>query len=144
MKRQRPGIPTQHVLAAYRQVLSDWPVPHESHHLATRAGSTYVVSCGPEHGPALVLLHGTLSNAASWMFDAERWSEYYRVHAVDIIANRASAKARNLRWTATRMRNGWMMSSTHLAWKAQHSWACRSAASWHWTTRYEGLPGSTH
>ena len=61
------------------------PVPHESHHLATRAGSTFVVSCGPEHGPALVLLHGTLSNAASWMFDAERWSEYYRVHAVDII-----------------------------------------------------------
>ena len=32
-----------------------------------------------------MLLHGTLSNAASWMFDAERWSEYYRVHAVDII-----------------------------------------------------------
>lgn len=85
MKRQRPGIPTQHVLAAYRQVLSDWPGPHESHHLATRAGSTFVVSCGPEHGPALVLLHGTLSNAASWMFDAERWSEHYRVHAVDII-----------------------------------------------------------
>ena len=85
MKRRRPGIPTQRVLAAYRQVLSDWPVPHESHLLATRAGSTFVVSCGPEHGPALVLLHGTLSNAASWMFDAARWSEYYRVHAVDII-----------------------------------------------------------
>jgi len=92
MKRQRPGIPTQHVLAAYRQVLSDWPVPHESHHLATRAGSTFVVSCGPEHGPALVLLHGTLSNAASWMFDAERWSEYYRVHAVDIIGEPGLSK----------------------------------------------------
>ncbi len=144
MKRQRPGIPTQHVLAAYRQVLSDWPGPHESHHLATRAGSTFVVSCGPEHGPALVLLHGTLSNAASWMFDAERWSEYYRVHAVDIIGEPGLSEGTQPA----------LDSDAHAQWlddvldalgvESAAFGACRSAASWHWTTRCEGLPGSTH
>ncbi|WMJ68925.1 alpha/beta fold hydrolase [Stenotrophomonas sp. 24(2023)] len=85
MSARAPGLPTPPVIEAYRQVLSQWPVPCQQQHVRTRAGATFVVSCGPREAPPLVLLHGTLSNAASWMFDAAHWSTHYRVHAIDLI-----------------------------------------------------------
>lgn len=85
MSGRSPGLATPDVLAAYREVLAQWPVPCQQRHVPTRAGDTFVVSCGPPGAPPLVLLHGTLSNAASWMFDAAHWSSHYRVHAIDLI-----------------------------------------------------------
>ncbi|KAF1067485.1 MAG: Carboxylesterase YbfK [Pseudomonas citronellolis] len=85
MKLPVPGLPDAQIIDCYHQVLEGWPVANQQRYLMTRAGATFVVSCGPVNAPALVLLHGTLSNAASWMFDAERWSTRYRVHAVDLI-----------------------------------------------------------
>ncbi|AZY48987.1 alpha/beta fold hydrolase [Bordetella avium] len=85
MSRRIPGLPTQRVLGAYRAVLADWPTPNTRRYLPTCAGPTFVLSCGPLDAPPLVLLHGALSNAASWMFDARTWSSRFRVHVVDLV-----------------------------------------------------------
>ena len=73
------------VLALYRKVLASWPVPSTQVRVPTSQGETFVVACGPEGAPPLVLLHGAQANAASWMFDAAVWSRCFRVFAVDLI-----------------------------------------------------------
>lgn len=69
----------------YLACLARWPVPGEQLTVATRQGDTFVMACGNESAPPVVLLHGALTNAASWMFDAAAWSEAFRVYAVDVI-----------------------------------------------------------
>ncbi len=69
----------------YRHVLGQWPVPADHLWVDTREGTTFVVACGPKDAPPLVLLHGALTNSAIWMFDAELWSQSFRVYAVDVI-----------------------------------------------------------
>ncbi len=71
--------------AAYRRVLDAWPVPHQEFRLPTREGETFVVACGAEDAPPLILLHGAQANAASWMFDSIAWSQGFRVYAIDMI-----------------------------------------------------------
>ncbi|MEI9996327.1 MAG: alpha/beta fold hydrolase [Rhizomicrobium sp.] len=73
------------VEARYRAILQHWPQPNRQVTVPTREGDTFVVSCGPEDAPPLVLLHGSASNAFMWMGDAALWSRHFRVHAVDII-----------------------------------------------------------
>ncbi|KAF1030098.1 MAG: putative carboxylesterase nap [Pseudomonas sp.] len=85
MSFYRSSTHEQNVLACYRKVLSQWPVPHEEQRVDTGQGRTFVVACGDPAAPPLVLLHGSLSNAAAWMFDAALWSRTCRVYAVDMI-----------------------------------------------------------
>jgi pimeloyl-ACP methyl ester carboxylesterase len=73
------------VHALYRQVLDGWPVPKTELRLPTREGETFVVACGGEDSPPLILLHGGQSNAAAWMFDAALWSRAFRCYVVDMI-----------------------------------------------------------
>jgi hypothetical protein len=54
----------------YRAVLDRWPVPLTEYRLPTREGETFVIACGDERAPPVVLLHGSQANAAAWMFDA--------------------------------------------------------------------------
>lgn len=68
------------VYARYRDVLSRWPVANTQLRLPTREGETFVVACGAQDAPPLVLLHGSQANAATWMFDAAVWSQHFRVH----------------------------------------------------------------
>jgi pimeloyl-ACP methyl ester carboxylesterase len=75
----------QAVQALYRQVLDGWPVPKTELRVPTREGETFVVACGREDAPPLILLHGGQSNAAAWMFDAVVWSRAFRCYAVDMI-----------------------------------------------------------
>lgn len=75
------------VRALYQRVLDNWPVPNEQRRVPTRHGETFVVSCGPEDAPPLVLCHGAQANAAAWMVDAALWSQSFRVHAVDRIGD---------------------------------------------------------
>lgn len=69
----------------YLALLDAWPVPCEHQYVQTRHGETFVLTCGDERAPPLILLHGALTNAASWMFDAAQWSPHFRVHVVDVI-----------------------------------------------------------
>ncbi len=75
----------QAVHALYRQVLDSWPTPRTELRVPTREGETFVVACGSENAPPLILLHGGQSNACAWMFDAILWSRAFRCYAVDMI-----------------------------------------------------------
>lgn len=73
------------VEALYRQVLAQWPVAKTERVIETRVGSTFVLSCGPDDGPPVVLLHGAQANSAAWIPDVPVWSAKFRLHAVDVI-----------------------------------------------------------
>jgi pimeloyl-ACP methyl ester carboxylesterase len=75
----------EQVAAQYRQVLDQWPVPKSELHVPTRQGSTFVVACGPEDAPPVVLLHGSQANSAAWIADVTLWSSKFRLFAVDMI-----------------------------------------------------------
>jgi pimeloyl-ACP methyl ester carboxylesterase len=74
-------------LERYRQVLMHWPVPNEQPRVPTREGETFVIVCGPEEAPPLLLLHGSMANSAMWMGDIAAWSAHFRIYAVDIIGD---------------------------------------------------------
>lgn len=73
------------VEAQYRRILDRWPVPKTELHLPTRQGPTFVVACGPEDAPPVVLLHGSQANSAAWMMDVVPWATKFRLFAVDMI-----------------------------------------------------------
>jgi pimeloyl-ACP methyl ester carboxylesterase len=69
----------------YARFLAHWPHGAEQLRVATRHGETFVVASGPREAPAIVLLHGSASNAAMWLGDAAVWGQQFRLYAVDII-----------------------------------------------------------
>jgi len=73
------------IRAQYRNVLEQWPVPRTEMQVPTRQGKTFVVICGREDGPPVVLLHGSQANSAAWMPDIPAWSRKFRLHAIDMI-----------------------------------------------------------
>lgn len=75
----------QAVLARYRAFLAHWPVPSLQRAVPTCAGETFVVSCGPQDAPPLLVFHGSGANAAMWMMEAADWSADFRVHVVDML-----------------------------------------------------------
>lgn len=83
------------VLNRYKEYLCLWPVPNEQLYIPTRQGKTFVVASGPKSAPPVVLLHGTMSNAAAWMREVVTWAKEFRVYAIDIIGDAGlSAPAR--------------------------------------------------
>ena len=69
----------------YREILSRWPVPSQHLRLPTREGETFVIACGPESAPPLLLFHGAGANSATWIADVPKWAAHFRVYAVDMI-----------------------------------------------------------
>jgi pimeloyl-ACP methyl ester carboxylesterase len=69
----------------YREILSQWPVPHARSVVRTRQGDTSVVSSGPEGAPPVVLLHGAGFNSVAWVDDVAAWSRTHRLYAVDVV-----------------------------------------------------------
>ena len=70
--------------AAYAGFRQAWPVGREELRVPTRVGETFVIASGEPAAPPLVLLHGAGSNSFMWLGDVARWSERFRVFAVDI------------------------------------------------------------
>jgi pimeloyl-ACP methyl ester carboxylesterase len=66
-------------------VLDHWPVPRQEIELPTSQGATFVLACGPETAPPVVLLHGAQANSAAWLPDIALWSSRFRLYAVDMI-----------------------------------------------------------
>jgi pimeloyl-ACP methyl ester carboxylesterase len=69
----------------YREILKLWPIPNERLTIQTREGDTFVVACGPQDAPPLLLLHGSGANTAMWMGDVADWAQDLRVYAVDLV-----------------------------------------------------------
>jgi len=69
----------------YRAFLRYWPAANQQLRVPTREGETFIVACGDEHAPPLLLLHGSGGNAAMWMGDVAAWAAHYRVYAIDMI-----------------------------------------------------------
>jgi pimeloyl-ACP methyl ester carboxylesterase len=69
----------------YRAILAGWPVPSAETALPTRQGDTFVLACGPDDAPPVVLLHGAGFNSAAWTPDVAVWAQANRVFAVDLI-----------------------------------------------------------
>jgi len=69
----------------YRKILTWWPVANRQFHVPTRQGQTFVIACGEDSAPPVVLLHGGLANSGAWMGDIALWAQRFRVFAVDVI-----------------------------------------------------------
>jgi pimeloyl-ACP methyl ester carboxylesterase len=83
------------VEAQYRSLLSQWPIPNRQSRVPTRHGTTFVVVCGPDTAPPVVLLHGAYGNAAMWIFDVPTWAAHFRLYVVDVIGEAGlSARSR--------------------------------------------------
>ncbi|MEW9836430.1 alpha/beta fold hydrolase [Mesorhizobium marinum] len=72
------------VMREYRAVLDRWPVPKQEIELSTSQGSTFVLACGPQAAPPVVLMHGAQANSAAWLPDIALWASRFRLYAVDM------------------------------------------------------------
>ncbi|GAA4887280.1 alpha/beta fold hydrolase [Streptomonospora salina] len=69
----------------YRTALDSWPVPAEHLRIPTGQGETFVLACGPQDAPPVLLLHGSGANATAWSADITELARRARVYAVDVI-----------------------------------------------------------
>jgi pimeloyl-ACP methyl ester carboxylesterase len=69
----------------YRQFLKYWAAPNQQFHVPTSQGDTFIIACGDECAPPLLLLHGSAANSSSWMGDVGQWAKRFRIYAVDVI-----------------------------------------------------------
>jgi len=69
----------------YERILARWPQPCERHMVRTDIGETFVMTSGEKDGSPLLLLHGSTTNAALWLYDAATLGEKYRIYALDIV-----------------------------------------------------------
>jgi pimeloyl-ACP methyl ester carboxylesterase len=69
----------------YIEILKRWPVPNQQLRVPTREGETFIVRCGDENAPPVLLFHGSMTNSTMWMGDVATWAADFRVYAVDMI-----------------------------------------------------------
>ncbi|PWU03085.1 MAG: alpha/beta hydrolase, partial [Terriglobia bacterium] len=69
----------------YLAFLKHWPVEHERMLIPTSQGETFVVACGSQDDPPLLLLHGGAANAAMWMGEVRDFARRFRVYVIDMI-----------------------------------------------------------
>lgn len=86
------------VIALYDSILLQWPVPYRTRRVLTRHGDTFVLACGEEKAPLLVLLHGAASNSAIWMADAAEYSRQGQVYAVDLLGEPGKSAPNRPAW----------------------------------------------
>ncbi len=73
------------LMSEYEKLLARWPQPCERHIVPTDIGDTFVMSSGSGDGTPLLLIHGSTTNAALWLFDAETLGRNRRIYALDIV-----------------------------------------------------------
>jgi pimeloyl-ACP methyl ester carboxylesterase len=69
----------------YDKIMAKWPVPCHQLQIDTRYGNTFIIESGQESAKPLILLHGSCSNALSWMADIPGFCRHFHVYAVDIL-----------------------------------------------------------
>jgi pimeloyl-ACP methyl ester carboxylesterase len=69
----------------YQELLKRWPQPNRQTYVSTRLGETFVIDCGRDGAPPVVLLHGSGSNSAMWIAYAAALAPHFKLYAVDMI-----------------------------------------------------------
>jgi pimeloyl-ACP methyl ester carboxylesterase len=69
----------------YQEFLKLWPQPNCQIHVSTRQGETFVIACGKDDAPPVMMLHGAGSNSAMWLAFARAWAPIFKLYAVDLI-----------------------------------------------------------
>ena len=64
----------------------------------TSAGTTHVLSYGKADLPPLVLLHGSTSNAATWISDFTVYAREFHVHAIDMPGEPGKSAETRMSW----------------------------------------------
>lgn len=72
---------------AYERSLSLWSVPYTTLYVPTRFGRTHVISCGPDDGEPLILLHAMGFSSTIWFPNIEPLATKYKVYAIDFIGD---------------------------------------------------------
>jgi pimeloyl-ACP methyl ester carboxylesterase len=69
----------------YRRLLaSDWPAPFKQRFVRTSAGQTHLLEFGDGSKPPLLMLHGSMSNSATWLGCAGDFLGSFSVFCADI------------------------------------------------------------
>jgi pimeloyl-ACP methyl ester carboxylesterase len=74
----------QQIMALYDAALANWLVPYQTCSIPTRHGETFAIASGDPAAPPLLLVHGSSSNAVSWIGEAAVFGRSFRVYAVDL------------------------------------------------------------
>jgi len=69
----------------YRNILKTFNIiPFQQLYIPSSAGTTHVIRCGDVSKPALILLHGSMSNSATWLGILEDFADSFSLYCVDI------------------------------------------------------------
>lgn len=128
----------QEIMALYDAVLARWPVAFETVHLPTRHGETFVIASGNPSAPPLVLIHGSVSNATSWVAEFPAYSQHFRVYAVDLPGEPGKSAQNRPAWQGPAFAewledvlNGLKISKTALLGISQGGWTALRFATCH-------------
>ena len=94
--RSRAGA--EAIMAFYDTTLARWPVAHQPLNVPTRHGDTFVIACGDEAAPPLILLHGAGTNSTMWGADIATYSRDHRVYAVDLLGEPGKSSPNRPAW----------------------------------------------
>ena len=72
------------VLKYYESIINESGVSHEEIYIETTYGKTFIIANGEKDLPPLILLHGSGMNSVMWIKEMEKYSENYRVYAIDM------------------------------------------------------------
>jgi pimeloyl-ACP methyl ester carboxylesterase len=89
------------VLKYYDMLLEKLTIPYEKLNIKTRNGNTFMIAAGDVYAPPMVLLHGSSMNSIMWVSDIIKYSQKYRVYALDIPGEPGRSDERQLPFTTT-------------------------------------------
>lgn len=91
----------EEVLKYYDMLLEELTIPYDRLNINTRHGSTFLIAAGDIAAPPMVLLHGSSMNSVMWVSDILKYSQKYRVYALDIPGEAGRSDERQLPFTTS-------------------------------------------
>ena len=82
----------------YDKVLERWPVAMEKVYIPTSLGKTLCIESGDKSKQPMILIHGSMSNSASWMADIKKLNEKHHTYCLDIPGDPGGSEDRRFSW----------------------------------------------
>jgi pimeloyl-ACP methyl ester carboxylesterase len=93
------------VLKYYDMLLEELTIPYDRLNINTRHGNTFLIAAGDIAAPPMVLLHGSSMNSIMWVSDILKYSQKYRVYALDIPGEPGRSDERQLPFNTSDLDN---------------------------------------